>query len=82
MQLNKYIAHAGICSRRNAVVLIKDGEVSVNGHFITDPSYQVQSNDIVKVSGKKVIEEKKIYILLNKPKNCIATLRTKKVAKQ
>lgn len=78
MQLNKYIAHAGVCSRRNAGLLVKEGKVSVNGHVTIDPSYQVQPQDVVKVNGKRVATEKKLYILLNKPKNCIATVSDEK----
>lgn len=75
MQLNKYIAHAGICSRRNAVVLIKGGKVFVNGTKIYEPSFQVKAEDKVIVNGMQVKLEKKIYILLNKPINYITTTR-------
>src|SRR2546423_7552377 len=74
MPLNKYIAHSGICSRRDAVELIKDGKVKVNGELITEPGHKVSEKDDVKVSNKKIHPVKDlIYILLNKPKDYIAT---------
>lgn len=71
MQLNKYLAHAGICSRRNAVDLIKKGLVRVNGTIIKDPAYEVKETDKVTAQGKRVVIEKPVYILLNKPKGYI-----------
>ncbi len=74
MQLNKYIAQAGICSRRKAVELIKQGVVTVNGQKVTEPGYQVKSADIVRVRGKKVARQKLMYILMNKPKDYVTTV--------
>lgn len=75
MKLNKYIAHAGLCSRRKASELIKNGQITVNDQIITLPSYIVQKNDKVCHEGK-ILEpiEELIYLLLNKPKNVITTL--------
>ncbi len=73
IRLNKYIANAGICSRREADVFIKSGNVSVNGKNITEMGYQVQPNDVVKFDGETISLETKRYILLNKPKNFITT---------
>ena len=74
-RLNKYIAHCGICSRRDAAELIKKGEVYVNGKLETNPAYEVQKSDRISYQGKTLkIEEKKVYILMNKPKNVITTL--------
>src|SRR5579872_3508149 len=78
MQLNKYIAHAGICSRRKAVELIKEGGVKVNGRVVKEPGYKVFENDIVKVHNKVLAAEKKIYILLNKPKGYVTTVSDEK----
>jgi 23S rRNA pseudouridine2605 synthase len=78
MQLNKYIAHAGVCSRRKAAELVLAGAVTVNGKVEINPSYQVQPTDVVRVNGKKVVAEHKIYIILNKPTNCIATVSDEK----
>lgn len=71
MQLNKYLAHAGVCSRRNAVELIKKGSVVINGSIIKEPGHVVTQHDVVTVRGKRVIPEKLVYIMLNKPKGYI-----------
>lgn len=74
MPLNKYIAHSGICSRREAAERIKAGEVQVNDEVQLTPGYKVLANDIVKFNGKKVEPSTKmVYILLNKPKDFITT---------
>lgn len=72
--LNKYISHSGICSRRDAAELIKQGKVLVNDKIITEPGTKVSPNDMVKVNGKKItISKNFVYILLNKPKDYITT---------
>jgi 23S rRNA pseudouridine2605 synthase len=74
MPLNKYISHGGLCSRRDAAELIRQGKVQVNGQHITEPGTKVSPNDLVKVNGKKVtISHNLVYILLNKPKDYITT---------
>lgn len=74
MPLNKYIAHCGICSRRDAADLVKLGEVTINGKPVIDPGTKVLDQDVVKVKGKKVVPTKNlVYILLNKPKDYITT---------
>ena len=74
MPLNKYIAHSGICSRRDAVELIKEGKVKVNGAVITEPGQKVSPKDEIKVSNKKIHPVKDlVYILLNKPKDYLTT---------
>jgi 23S rRNA pseudouridine2605 synthase len=74
MPLNKYIAHSGVCSRRDAVDLIKGGKVKVNGELILEPGYKVALTDDIKVGGKKMNPVKDfVYILLNKPKDYITT---------
>ena len=79
MKLNKYVAHAGITSRRKAVDLIKHGEILVNGKPCTVPYYEVQEKDVVKYKGKTIKPTtKKIYLLLNKPKNVISTTSDEK----
>ena len=76
MRLNKYIAHCGICSRRQAAEYIKNGLVTVNEKKVMEPGYQVRSDDKVAYKGKAVSpEDKKVYILLNKPKDVITTLK-------
>jgi len=74
LPLNKYIAHGGICSRRDAAELIRQGKVQVNGQLVTEPGTKVSPDDIVKVNGKKVtISRNFVYVLLNKPKDYITT---------
>jgi 23S rRNA pseudouridine2605 synthase len=72
--LNKYVAHAGVSSRRAAAALVKDGKVTVNGAVVTDPGTKVLYTDTVKVAGKKVtVSSHFVYILLNKPKDFLTT---------
>jgi 23S rRNA pseudouridine2605 synthase len=74
MPLNKYLAHCGVCSRRDAALLIKEGKVKVNAKEIIEPGYKVEHEDIVTVNGKKIhITINLVYILLNKPKDYITT---------
>ncbi|KOY84754.1 hypothetical protein AD998_00045 [bacterium 336/3] len=73
IRLNKFIANAGVCSRREADDLITQGFVKVNGNTITEMGYQVKPSDKVSYKGKLLQREKLVYILLNKPKNCITT---------
>jgi 23S rRNA pseudouridine2605 synthase len=74
MPLNKYLAHCGVCSRRDAAELIRTGVVAVDGVFITEPGFKLSGKEEVKVNGKKVsIQKELVYILLNKPKDYITT---------
>lgn len=74
MPLNKYVAHAGICSRRDAAEFVKSGKVSVNGQTITEPGFKVSRTDEIRFQGKKLSSAKNlVYILLNKPKDHITT---------
>ncbi|WP_245957797.1 pseudouridine synthase [Niabella yanshanensis] len=74
MPLNKYLAHGGVSSRREAADLIKDGNVKVNGNVITEPGYKMADGDEVTVNGKKIfITKNLVYILVNKPKDYITT---------
>jgi len=74
MPLNKFIAHAGICARRDAAELVKSGKVTVNGQKIVEPGFKVTNGDEIKVQGKKISARKNlVYILLNKPKDFITT---------
>jgi len=75
MRLNKYVAHSGICSRRQAGDYVKDGLVTVNGKVEKNPAYQYQEGDVITFRGKDIKpEERLIYLLLNKPKNTITTM--------
>lgn len=73
IRLNKFIANAGICARRKADELISNGEITVNGDVIVEMGHKVMHKDIVKYKGQRVIAEKKVYFLLNKPKDYITT---------
>jgi 23S rRNA pseudouridine2605 synthase len=74
MPLNKFIAHSGICARREAALLVKDGKVTVNGERITEPGHKVSVKDDIKVNGKKAsLVTQLVYILLNKPKDYLTT---------
>jgi 23S rRNA pseudouridine2605 synthase len=74
MPLNKYLAHCGVTSRRDAVSLIIDGKVSVNKKVITQPAFKVSEKDEVIFNGKRLYVTKNlVYILLNKPKDYITT---------
>jgi len=78
IRLNKYIANAGICARRQADQYIAAGNVEVNGKPMTELGYRVQPTDVVKFDGKNISAEKKEYILLNKPKGFITTTQDEK----
>ena len=71
--LNKYIANAGICSRREADTHIADGKVKVNNKVITELGFKVKPMDDVAFEGKPIRREKLVYVLLNKPKGFITT---------
>lgn len=75
IRLNKYIAQAGICSRREADKLIEAGAVKVNGQIITTLGFKVKPTDVVEVEGQTIKNEKKVYILLNKPKDYITSTK-------
>ena len=74
MPLNKFLAHCGVCSRRDAVTIIKEGKVKVNDTVIIEPAFKVSERDDIKFNGKKLFVSKNlVYILLNKPKDYITT---------
>lgn len=74
MPLNKFVAHAGVCGRREAAQMVKDGLVTVNGDIVYEPGYKVVKSDEVQLKGQKLFLKKNlVYILLNKPKDYITT---------
>ncbi|TNE60252.1 MAG: rRNA pseudouridine synthase, partial [Bacteroidetes bacterium] len=74
MPLNKYLAHCGIASRRKAVEFIEKGLVTVNGEVKNEPYYRIQKGDVITCEGKEVqVQERAVYLLLNKPKGIITT---------
>jgi 23S rRNA pseudouridine2605 synthase len=74
IRLNKYLSNAGVCSRREADVLIQTGVVSVNGKIVTELGYKIQPGDVVQYDGETINAETKRYVLLNKPKGFITTM--------
>ncbi len=79
MRLNKFVALCGVASRRAAADLIKEGHITVNGVVSTEIGYRVLPKDIIAYKGKTIaLEAKKIYILLNKPKDTITTASDEK----
>jgi 23S rRNA pseudouridine2605 synthase len=74
IRLNKYIANAGICSRRQADQYILAGLVSINGKIIDKLGIKVLPGDKVSFNKKIIRDEKKVYILMNKPKDCVTTV--------
>lgn len=74
MPLNKYVAHSGVCGRREAAELVKQGKVTVNGSIIYEPGFKVTTSDEVNVKGERVfLQHNPVYILLNKPKDYLTT---------
>jgi len=73
IRLNKYVANAGVCSRREADIFIQAGNVTVNGKSITEMGYKVKLEDVVKFDGRTLNPVKKEYIVLNKPKDFSTT---------
>jgi 23S rRNA pseudouridine2605 synthase len=74
LRLNRFIANSGLCSRREADEMIRKGFISVNGRKVTDLGIKVAYNDDVRYKGKKLSAEKKVYILMNKPKGYVTTV--------
>jgi 23S rRNA pseudouridine2605 synthase len=74
IRLNRYIASTGLCSRRQADAYIKSGLITVNDKTVTELGTKIHPKDIVKYNGERINKEKKIYILLNKPKDCVTTV--------
>ena len=73
VRLNKFLANAGICSRREADEFIAAGVVSVNGEVVTELGTKIKRTDEVKFHDQPVSVERKVYVLLNKPKDCVTT---------
>lgn len=73
IRLNKYLANAGLCSRREADEYITQGLVKVNGEVAQELGTKINRTDVVEYDGKVVVPERKCYVLLNKPKDCVTT---------
>ena len=73
IRLNRFIANAGICSRREADTLITAGLVNINGTVVTEMGYKVKAGDDIRYNGQRLNVEDKVYIIMNKPKDAITT---------
>lgn len=74
IRLNKFIANSGVCSRRKADELIASGHITVNDIVVRDLGYKIKPTDVVKYNGQVLTGEKKVYIVLNKPKDYITSV--------
>ena len=81
IRLNKYIANSGLCSRREADELIQSGRITVNNEKVTELGTKVQPTDEVRYKGKLLRNERPVYILLNKPKDYVTTVKDKHAQK-
>ena len=74
MRINKYIAHAGVASRRKAEELIKNGHVTINGTVVDNLATQVKASDRVEIDGSPIYNEDKVYYLLNTPRGAVSSV--------
>ena len=81
IRLNRYIAHSGVCSRREADQLIADGKIRVNNKVVTEMGYKIMPGDKVHYNRKLLQKESYVYVLLNKPKDFITTTKDPKARK-
>lgn len=80
-RLNKYLSECGVASRRKSEEFIKQERITINGRVVSDFSYEVTEDDLVKFDGEVVRPEKKVYFILNKPKGFITTTADEKKRK-
>lgn len=74
MPLNKFIAHSGVCGRREAAEMVKQGWITVNGDVVFEPGYKVAPTDQILLKGQKLsVQKHLVYVLLNKPKDFLTT---------
>jgi 23S rRNA pseudouridine2605 synthase len=74
LRLNRFIAHSGVCSRREADELIRNGHITVNGKTVTDMGTKVSMHDDIRYKNKRLSAEKKVYIVMNKPRGYVTTV--------
>jgi len=74
IRLNKYISNSGVCSRRDADKIISDGLITINGEVVTELGHKVSLDDDVRFDGRRLNPERKVYLLLNKPRGFVTTL--------
>lgn len=82
MNLNAFLSRNGVCSRRKAAEIIKDGKVVVNGKVVIEPWYQVKDSDSIKAEGKPVGRKSHVYIVINKPRGVTSTVDDKFAVKK
>lgn len=75
IRLNRFVANAGVCSRREADNLIAAGKIKVNGKVVTEMGYKVKKTDLVEYKGQKLKSETHQYVLLNKPRGFVTTTK-------
>ncbi|MEQ9468800.1 MAG: pseudouridine synthase [Ekhidna sp.] len=75
IRLNRFVANAGVCSRREADNLIAAGKIKVNGKVVTEMGYKVKKTDLVEYKGQKLKSETHQYVLLNKPRGYVTTTK-------
>lgn len=81
IRLNRYIAASGICSRRDADRLITAGSITVNGKTVKELGTKVKEGDVVRYNGERIKNERKVYLLLNKPRDYVTTTHDPKERK-
>jgi 23S rRNA pseudouridine2605 synthase len=74
IRLNRFIANSGVCSRRDADEHIRKGDITVNGKLVTDLGTRVSYDDVVRFKNKRLSAEKKVYIVMNKPRDYVTTV--------
>lgn len=74
IRLNRFIAHSGVCSRREADELIRNGLITVNGKMVSDLGTKVSAGDDIRYKNRRLSAEKKVYILMNKPRGYVTTV--------
>jgi 23S rRNA pseudouridine2605 synthase len=82
MNLNAFLSRNGVCSRRKAAVLIKEGKVTVNGKKVIEPWHEVKEGDVVKAEGRAVGQKRHAYLVINKPKGVTSTAEDRFAAKK
>jgi 23S rRNA pseudouridine2605 synthase len=78
MRLDKYLAQAGVASRRSSKEIIAAGKITINGEIVSEPGYYVKENDLVAYQGMKIEKEHLVYYLLNKPRGVISSVADEK----
>lgn len=78
VRLNRYIAHCGLCGRREADLLIANGKISINGHLVSEMGIRIHASDEVYHEKKRITPQRHVYFLLNKPRGYLTTTKDEK----